>query len=108
VALLTPSNPAARFSSPPHLNGPTAISVARDFPPGCASGLSRAVRGGMAVPFHLTPDVRAGVSGRSLIIRKSVMRPRRYRLRLYVRAVRALLSVLTRIDDWLLARYYPK
>jgi hypothetical protein len=35
------------------------------------------------------------------------MRPRRYRLRLYVRAVRGLLNVLTRIDDWLLRRRYP-
>jgi hypothetical protein len=36
------------------------------------------------------------------------MRPRRYRLRLYVRAVRALLSVLTAIDDWMLIRRYPR
>jgi hypothetical protein len=34
-------------------------------------------------------------------------RPRRYRLRLYVAAVRGLLNVLTRIDDWMLNRQYP-
>jgi hypothetical protein len=36
------------------------------------------------------------------------MRPRRYRLRLYVAAVRGLLSVLTYIDDWMLRRRYPR
>ena len=35
------------------------------------------------------------------------MRPRRYGLRLYVAAVRGLLGVLTRIDDWMLNRRYP-
>ena len=34
-------------------------------------------------------------------------RPRRYRLRLNVAAVRALLGALTYIDDWMLARRYP-
>jgi hypothetical protein len=34
------------------------------------------------------------------------MSPRRFRLRLYTRIVRLLLSVLTRIDDWMLLRRY--
>jgi hypothetical protein len=38
------------------------------------------------------------------------MRPRRYRLRLYVAAVRCLLGLLTSIDEWMLERHlrrYP-
>jgi hypothetical protein len=31
-------------------------------------GFPQLVRGGMAVPFHLTPDVRAGVTGRLHVI----------------------------------------
>jgi hypothetical protein len=34
-----------------------------------------------------------------------VIRPRRYRLRLYVAAVRSLLGVLTHIDEWRLRRH---
>jgi hypothetical protein len=37
-----------------------------------------------------------------------MMRPRRYRLRLYVAAARALLRVLTRIDDWMLDRHHSR
>jgi hypothetical protein len=61
----------------------------------------------MAVPFHSTPEVRAGVTGRSSFIRKPVMRPRRYRLRLYVRAARSILWALNRLSDWEINRMYP-
>ena len=36
-----------------------------------------------------------------------MMRPRRYRLQLYVRAVRSILWVLNRLSDWEINRRYP-
>ena len=36
------------------------------------------------------------------------MRPRRYRLLIYVIAIRVLLGLLTHIDEWLLRRRYPQ
>jgi hypothetical protein len=35
------------------------------------------------------------------------MRPRRYRLRLYVRAARSIVWALNRLSDWEIARMYP-
>jgi hypothetical protein len=62
------------------------------------------VRGGMAVPFLYARVLRAAPS----LLRKSVMRPRRFGLRLYVRAARSILWVLDRLSDWEVNRMYPK